>query len=100
MNVGATPHSRRSGLRDFRVQPPPVAGCGEIGKPRQVEPSLDLEGHVIVKPRIDVDEELTASAFNEFRVENAVITGKLEEISQATIDCRIDFGVLENDPRT
>jgi hypothetical protein len=54
---------------------------------------------MIIKSRIDIDEQLATSTQHELRIENAIIAGVLEEGPQPAVNCRIGLGMFEDDSR-
>jgi hypothetical protein len=63
-----------------------------------MESPVDFEGHMIIKSWVDIDEKLPSAAFDELRIKNAAIAGRLKEIPQPAIDHRINLRMFEDDP--
>jgi hypothetical protein len=80
MHVSAGLNLGRRDFLDFHLQIVPIANRGKIGEPSQRQSPVNLKGHMVVKPWIEVDQKLPISAFNELSIKDTTVAGVLKQL--------------------
>src|SRR4051794_10771337 len=70
---------------------------GQVDEARQVEAAGDVELHLAVEPRIEVDEEVTIAVGHELDLERAVIADMPAEPGHRVEQCRFRWHGLETE---